>query len=428
MITQRFNSSLEDWDDTVQISKFWVNSRGHLDSLSIQGSPSQTEYYVYRDWQPVLATYTVSWADFFPLQFHQLGLDGLAPTSVVQYRKVDVDTFIISTTESFVIDRRLDSVLTRKYTQTGEVWSWSKDIYSFTPQGQIERVVTRDNTYDPKGSNYEQRFIWHYDSINRPISVASGIFETSRKRLSLYDSQSFFYSVDGDLTRAVWTDVDGTQRRFEYHGWQNFEWMINPMLAPEPVSETLPILLGGEEYQDYSLYSRDSVSNIYQYNHRRSKQYDSQDRLLSDLVVDSSNAWTKKDWTYYPNGDLLSIKVSHSGSQKLTQDQRYENTYLSDGSLSQSILKSFGRPYRRYLFLYNNSQSAIRSKQELPEPNSFGSTSELTSGNHKLVIASVLGATIREDNVAGRVHLLTLPSGLYFISIDGGKPRKHLIP
>jgi hypothetical protein len=221
---------------------------------------------------------------------------------------------------------------------------------------------------------------------------------------------------------------DSQQIRIEYHGWQRYQSLIYPFVASNPTSETMNIWLGGEDYLDYALYSRPSRTLPFTYNHRRLKRFDATGRLVSDTFVDSTDQWDKEDWSYYPNGDVASEIRTSSRSQKPIQEMRYENVYLGNNLIRVSTLTSAGRPFRRFSFEYGDPSSVFGEKSEGYQLASYGRVVYLPPGQHVLVITSMLGQCVTKSVSVEGEYTLDFPSGLYFISIDGGKPRKHLIP
>jgi hypothetical protein len=426
MITQRFNSTSNDWADTIRVSSYWKNVDGSLDSMIYKDLSFPHYINKYCGWLKLPLSYTHSWE--VPRQFVQLGTQGAMPLTQWVYEIRETDTILMHLLSSAFHDGwRFDSLTSAGYDYEGNPVEWITYAYGHTADGDFSSYGSFDYL-DPLSYRLEHKLIWTYDSINRPVKVVRGIYDPHIREFTASDSQEYSFGRDGNLERAIYVKTDGTQMRFEYFGWNRFEKSIYPFNGDNPPSETMHIWIGGENYLNYSLYTRNSDSIAWDFQHRRHKMFDKEDHLLSDIIADSLQNSNIQRWTYYENGDLKEYVHYRSNTNTFSVHDSIVNVYEGQNLVS-SVHFSLGKPQLRYLFDYPETMSVSTTSATSPLFSSSRLLQIEPEGHHAVRVANCAGMLVNETQASARsLDLSFLPSGLYFISIDGGKPRKHLIP
>jgi hypothetical protein len=420
MTAQNFNEQSRVWTDTFEVSQFWKSAPDRLDSVhSI--FPGQYLILSY-DWHTSASLEPAR--DIMGIgEFRQLGRTKKQPANSTYYDLSNEDTFLISLhTTTFDQGR----VVGQSSYQPADNYR-SISTYGYTKFGELERLQYTDVFDGTEQPRFEVSVLRQYDSANRVINASRWMRD--RNGLQRQDSQSFKYSDENSLITAQRVIGDFIIR-YEFYGWQDFESDPYPFnLSLNDQSSADLLVCGGNRFLNCSYYL-DGPGLTFHFDHRQQKQYDSFDRLVSDTVIDTLNQFSHYSYVYYPNGDLRSQSRASDKRPNPVTLISYENEYNSDGSLHVSIYSESDQPKYRYIFSYPTSEVSDFSPT-LTSPSFSGDKFYLpVSGDyHHVTITDLLGVEVLDmPIVASFLNLSLLRRGLYFISIDGGKPRKHLIP
>jgi hypothetical protein len=254
-----------------------------------------------------------------------------------------------------------------------------------------------------------------YDYQNRIIQAVIANSE-------LRDSQIYSYDNEQLVSAEHWKFRKGKMfptSKTHYYGWDPTKFSRAPIyVSPEEYDNPPRLAIGSAPFKIASVRSWDPFKKDYRQWYRVTNELNSDGLVARHSTIDSSNLVYALEYGYYPNGDLATTREISLTNDILLGNNI--NEYSASGMLTFSDQEWVSNKWLLYTATYATSGAAVG----LPDVSSDATwNSEL----HEVF-----------DAIGRRVYLfsgatldgsqLPLPSGLYFISIDGGKPRKHLIP
>jgi hypothetical protein len=418
---QDYDTSSASWKAPRMTALFWRNAQGTYDSVhTAETLPSKNIRRMY-DWRKVSTHVRPQAYNILrPYFLLDLKLNEQVPRFNWRYSTRSGDT----TLWQFDSLEMKDSLILSHYgfdsTYIGQPAIQHMERYTYTERPEVSLYVSynlEDSTDRPIMFGRDRT----YDGNGKLVQAITKQIPNPTWR---YDSALFEYGVDGALTKAthyhIMEDRIVEILRHEYNGWYRMQSETHPFVDGYTVA-------GGDEFDEEITYGRDPESNqdsVYMVR----KQWYNQDGRVSSGYSEYHGTKYGYEISYYPNGDVrLSRNVTISGGDSSVRVTEYKNTYIG-GLLHECIIVKDSVPFRRYEINY--SASAVREdKTRLLSQTSFGRTIELPiSTSPRVRLVNVLGTPVQFTLQGSKVNLPDLPSGLYFISIDGGKPRKHLIP
>ena len=415
---QSFSQAKQDWGDTTIRHSFWKNASGVLDSMwTYQGANSR----VYKDWVKVTTHTDRLWLSRFPTDFVQYATTGRMPRRTEHY----VDNglgILLQGYDSVVV---LDSLVTDyMYTSPG-LDNWMAYRFGYTEYGELASLRTEIFSGDSLEVQTSQKVERERDSIGRVVEARS--YTLMGNEFIIMDSERFVYNEDNTLRTAYVTykqsGIAIAAYQVEFVGWQDYAAGGFDMDFGE-------IMVGGTRYKARTTHGWDESDTTFHLVERHLKQYNDQGLLMSDYEH-YGGASNIRVLSYYPNGDVLEVKEAHASfSDTLTSSRTMVNTYANDGRILVSELFASGHPISRHTFEYPG-RASVRSDPSDANLASFGRILRIPcfTGNQHVSIVNTLGASVFTGvKNAYSLDVSHLPSGLYFISIDGGRPRKHLVP
>jgi hypothetical protein len=422
VVVEKFTSfpGLGVWD-TLQVIDFCY-SGGQLDSVfSSEGSSWHKHIRKFESWTSSVPHIIEGSIDQLPRSFSQLRMQGKVPRKINHFDAVGNEVKLWWLDSIHVADERTHSVLHLEPLRFES--NWDGEFYGFDSAGAIilYKKIMFTNGYERVVSEKRREIV--YDSSGKVQRIVR--WGGQEGRLALFDTMLFIYNGDSLVSskRAYYGGEDTTFKfteLVEFGGWQQFETETKPFLYSD-----FPV--GGQGYKRYSRY-RHHPGNQLRFVEFRDKQYDHSGRLTHDISKDSLGNTVIIEYDYYDNGDLKLVRNGRNFPRDtFWTAEKYDNIYSADGSLVRSTYYQQDRDSIRYSFIYQRL-GVSRPSLTLPE-SSYGRVLEVPSGTQCVTVVDILGSPrIDAVGVGTWLEMFTLPSGLYFISIDGGKPRKHLIP
>jgi hypothetical protein len=281
--------------------------------------------------------------------------------------------------------------------------------------------MTKSETYE-WDTHYSDRYRkvearYEYDSLARITEAV-----LSNNDNDVCDSQRYTYS-EQQLRSAEHWKLRGKQlvptTRTQYYDWDPARFISSQIYASaEEYSNPPELAIGYAPYKIASVQSWNSFDSTYRPWYRVVNELNAEGHLARHSVIDSSGYFGSREYTYYPSGDVETIQeITSINNLRLATNR---NTYNSRGLLVSSEQEWAGSRIWRFTATYMTS--SVHDKEE-------GMANGEGVGGRLSTIYDALGRSVWEfANKLPELESLDLPSGLYFISIDGGKPRKHLIP
>jgi hypothetical protein len=230
------------------------------------------------------------------------------------------------------------------------------------------------------------------------------------------DSQYYEYSGDTVIYSEQWeigppgrTPEDGL--KYFFRGWRG---VTQPLVTFNYSGDRQELLY----YTDVTIVSNAST-NEFTDTARLLREYDTAGRIVKETTWFKAERYSTTEWTYHPDGDLHE-QYYESMNQPRSKTAYLDHDYGYHGLLMSALDSSY---IFEYPFL------SVRTAEILSRTSSIGEELTLEGDRHDVRIHNPAGLLVLNELVNDRTLSLShLPSGLYFISIDGGKPRKHLVP
>jgi hypothetical protein len=407
MTTEKYDRVNDRWAAPMERAYFWKKADGEIDSVLVEYA-KDTTIRIFKDWRKVSWHLDTGALHRAPHQFAQLGTRRRTPLRTEHYSVAGGDTTLISYDSMYMED----TLLMAYYKGITPTFS-EAELYSYSPLGELIRREALRYYSGKWHFDYVDTIDKQYDDLGRPtqsvlrMKQSDGIWE-------MLDSQIFIYDIDNTVRTAMkWRRIErqiSIIERLELIGWHRFEFNSYGF-------RNLELMVGGNQFLKcaYHRWSDDSSKWIpWGF---VDKRYGANGELEEALTDHPEQGPSNGIFSYYPSGDTKDQRTRSRGDTTYRSYFR-DNTYASDGRLLSSIWIYDGSPLYRYTLTYPDMSSVERTGPEF--------TSEPTRPGAHLVVYTILGGKLREF-ISSSTEL-DLPSGLYFISIDGSKPRKHLIP
>lgn len=426
MTEQQYDSDKKQWKAESYNYRFWVNPELHLDSVMVCGSRYPSYPWGYYDWIKVQPDVAAKLSPMLGLMstslYVQMHSRSNIPQTIRSFKVAGGDTMLVNLVKTHLNGSNLIEIERKAY-ENGEVTKWSRQRFVLSPAGDTLSEVQVSSGTDER--TVSQVLITR-DSLGRIISAVKGKILIDTFIFS--DSQRYEYSAEGTLEAATHFTSTGVQKRFEYSDWIDYDTTFTPLLEDAHIEYGV-IWLGGSGFKSYTSYVKPKWSDSLSFDHKRERSYDSEGRIASDVRSDLEKITTAQ-YTYYDNGDLKGVETT-STLKGFSSSVEYENGYNFQGLLDSSIFIIDDVPQVRYLFDQSFGSASVQSA-EIPSElaaNVGRYIQFYTPGQHELLMTNITGVIVMSINsIATTLDLSSLPSGLYFVSIDGGRPRKHLIP
>jgi hypothetical protein len=244
---------------------------------------------------------------------------------------------------------------------------------------------------------------------------------------STYDSTTYYYTADNNLRSATSCLVQHGVPRFAsstlYDGWYEFQKEALPFYGRE---ESPPI--GGLRFLSAMTSQWSEEKQAWDQPWRLDKTYDVQGRLFAANVYDHMGELYSGDTTrYFPNGDLMIRFMRDAAMPDTIKKIRFfENLYHSNGDLKTSFEGNYDKLTRKHEFVYparSNASSSLAPQVLRLQ----GKQLILVAPSSHIIVSDVTGRVVVTELVTASMwDIPELPSGLYFISVNGGASIKYL--
>jgi hypothetical protein len=410
------------WGESTYAVTMWQTGQKHTDSaVVVQKAGFQTFRDNYYDLHRALYL-PDGWFHQMPCDLNQYATSGMTPERAIHFVLVDNDYVAVS--ES--VTTFMDSLITEhiEYLLDSKGDHYDTTVYHFTYDEHrgltsYEVAFVRDGQRTLKEvTNFYRR----YDAHDRLAMLTT--YRSKSKPLAIQDSQVFYYNLDNTLRTAVmwqWEyGIQDTKTIAEFQSWHSCEQ--NAFILG---NESIAVGGAGFNAAKYTVIQPrfdDTSTSIVSKTYNASGQVASMETLFyPDLHK------VRREYAYYGNGDLLSIRDSTGETDTLFTLKQYINEYSGNNLLVSSDRYENTSPQYHVLFTYP-TEGFSEATDPVNDNSSIGR--HVTFGDnisHLVTLTDLLGKQTYRERTSGIFHI-NLPSGLYFISIDGGKPRKHLIP
>jgi hypothetical protein len=416
-VTTTRNFETNRWTDTVKVARIWLKSDGMIDSAVVEewfNGPHLVSYYP--KWSRAVYA-PVEMYHNVPLAWKQFGVLDQIPNGYRSYQFFgqelqSTDVVRIEVRDSFIIS-------VAAIEANGPSDADYANVIEYDEHDAPKRLTISKEQFGIKTFDDQNLIEREYDNQGRVISAR--LFGPSSNGLVFRDSQSFIYYDNNTLRTATrWIYSNGkldSVLRVEFVNWKAFRpndyWFGKE-----------GFVVGGEDFTFCSVYIQKAGETGFKPSHTIERKYTSNSLLESETRKEAGTGeWQNISYDHYPNSDPRFVKQTWSYNPDVSLILvQYDNYYNSSGLLDSSFSTRSKALPERTVFYYSSTSSVERLSHS-------AIADTLSDGPHVIRILNIAGQTVETFITHGQnLGMPPLPSGLYFISIDGGRPRKHLIP